>query len=58
MVLNARLLAGVAKLRHPAHTVEELAEDIVMLVLDFIDRTPRVLKDGAWDERGARERTA
>jgi len=58
MVLNACLLAGVAILRHPAYTVEDLAEDIIILVLGFIDLTPPVHKDGAWDERGARERTA
>jgi len=57
-VLNACLLAGVAILRHPAHTVEDLAEDIIILVLGFIHHTPPVHKDGAWDERGARERTA
>jgi len=57
-IVLVRLLAGVAVLRHPARTLEELAEDIVMLVLGFIDLIPRVHQDGAWDERSARERTA
>jgi len=58
IVLNVRLLAGVAILCHPARTLEELVEDIVMLVLGFSDVIPIVHQDGAWDERGARERTA